>query len=49
MVPDRYTGRANLVDPAGVPRTATGTLAPFDVIGGATVTIGIDFPASSFF
>jgi hypothetical protein len=49
LEPDNYTGSARLLDSAGNPRTTSVTLAPFDVIGNDTVTVAIDFPASSFF
>lgn len=49
LVPDTYTGSANLLDSGGAPRTTTVSLAPFNVFGGATVTVAVDFPQSSFF
>jgi hypothetical protein len=49
LVPDAYTGNANLLDAVGAPRTTTVNLAPFDVIGGTTVTTALDFPGRSFF
>ena len=49
IVPDTYTGQANLLDAAGTPRTTTVGLAPFAVVAGLTATVPIDFPASSFF
>ncbi len=48
LFPDTYTGRADLLDQAGQPRTTTVDLAPFDVIGNASVTVAVDFPANSF-
>jgi hypothetical protein len=49
LVPDTYGGTVELLDASGSPRTTSVTLAPFDVIGGRTVTVGVDFPANSFF
>jgi hypothetical protein len=49
IVPDTYTGSANLLDAAGSPRTTTVSLAPFAVVAGLTATVPIDFPVSSFF
>ena len=48
LFPDTYTGRANLVDPGGNPRTTAVPLAPFDVVEGTTVTVPMDFPINSF-
>lgn len=45
---DTYTGRANLLDANGTARTTTINLTPFDVVGDDTVTVSLDFPASSF-
>jgi hypothetical protein len=49
LVPDTYTGTVELLDASGNARTTSVNLAPFDVIGGRTVTVGVDFPANSFF
>jgi hypothetical protein len=49
LLPDTYTGSANLLDTGGGPRTTSVSLAPFGVIGGTTVTVAVDFPQSSFF
>jgi hypothetical protein len=48
LVPDTYGGHVELVDQAGRPRTTSVDLAPFDVIGNATVVVDMDFPADSF-
>jgi hypothetical protein len=49
LFPDEYGGQADLLDGAGRPRTTSVDLAPFEVIGNTTVTVLVDFPASSFF
>jgi hypothetical protein len=49
LIVDVYTGRANLLDTSGSPRTTTIELAPFTVIADTTVAISMDFPTSSFF
>jgi hypothetical protein len=49
LAPDTYTGQADLLDADGRPRTTQVNLAPFDVVGDATVTVPIDFPSNSFY
>jgi hypothetical protein len=49
LFPDTYTGRANLLDSGGLPRTTSVSLAPFDVVDGVSTTVAVDFPANSFF
>jgi hypothetical protein len=49
LVPDTYTGQADLLDANGAARTTTVDLAAFDVIEGTSVTVGLDFPSNSFF
>ncbi|HZU84436.1 MAG TPA: hypothetical protein VE987_16015 [Polyangiaceae bacterium] len=49
LIPDQYTGTANLLDRSGAPRTTSVQLAPFVVFAGTTSTVAIDFPASSFY
>ncbi len=49
LIPDTYTGTVELLDASGNARTTSVNLAPFDVIGGRTVSVGVDFPANSFF
>jgi hypothetical protein len=49
LAADTYTGRADLQDSSGAARTTTVNLAAFDVIGGTSVTVGLDFPSDSFF
>ena len=49
LVVDTYTGKANLLDTSGSPRTTTIDLAPFTVVADTTVTTSMDFPTSSFF
>jgi hypothetical protein len=49
LTADSYTGRADLQDSAGKARTTAVNLAAFDVIAGASVTVGLDFPSDSFF
>ena len=49
LVADDYTGTADLLDGAGNVRTTQVSLAPFTVLGGASVVVPIDFPSSSFF
>jgi hypothetical protein len=49
LVPDTYTGSANLLDAAGNPRTTSVSLAPFAVVAGIAATVPIDFPINSFF
>jgi hypothetical protein len=49
LVPDTYTGQANLLDSAGTPRTTTVRFAPFAVVAGVAATVPIDFPVTSFF
>ncbi len=44
-----YGGQAVLLDRAGHPRTTTIDLAPFLVVGGASVVVALDFPTTSFF
>jgi hypothetical protein len=46
---DAYTAQANLLDANGHSRTTTVNLAPFDVLGGTTAGVSIDFPANSFY
>jgi hypothetical protein len=46
---DTYTGNAELLDASGRPRTTSVSLAPFSVLASASVTVAVDFPASSFF
>ena len=48
LFPDTYTGRANLLDSGGNPRTTEVSLAPFDVVEGTAVTVPMDFPVNSF-
>jgi hypothetical protein len=49
LFPDTYTGKAELLDADGRPRTTSVNLAPFGVIGDASVVVNVDFPADSFF
>jgi hypothetical protein len=49
LVQDTYTARATLLDAAGAPRTTTVNVAPFEIVGGTSLTIAVDFPANSFF
>jgi hypothetical protein len=49
LVVDTYTGRANLLDASGSPRTTRISLVPFTVVEATAVTISMDFPTSSFF
>ena len=49
LVPDTYTGTVELLDASGNARTTSVSLAAFDVFGGRTVTVAVDFPANSFF
>ncbi|MDP9033729.1 MAG: hypothetical protein M3O50_02905 [Myxococcota bacterium] len=47
LLPDTYTGLANLRDANGAARTTTVTLLPFDV-GNTVSTVNVDFPSNSF-
>jgi hypothetical protein len=49
LVPDVYTGTVELLDSSGNPRTTSVNLVPFRVISDTTITLAVDFPASSFF
>ncbi len=49
LLDDTYTGQADLLDAGGAPRTTMINIAPFDVFGGTTTTVALDFPANSFF
>ncbi len=49
LIPDTYTGTVELLDASGNARTTSVSLTPFDVVGGRTVTVAVDFPANSFF
>jgi hypothetical protein len=49
LIPDTYTGRADLLDASGRARTTFVDLAPFDVVEAATVTVPLDFPSTSFY
>ena len=49
LVPDTYTGTADLLDSSGRPRTTAVNLQPFSVIEATTVAVALDFPANSFF
>jgi len=49
LAPDTYTGQADLLDPSGSARTTSVNLVPFDVVGNASVSVALDFPATSFF
>jgi hypothetical protein len=49
LAPGTYTGQANLLDSGGSPRSTSVNLAPFDVIAATTVTVAVDFPASSLY
>jgi hypothetical protein len=44
-----YIADAVLLDPSGTPRTTSVPINPFTLNGGDTLSIPIDFPASSFF
>jgi hypothetical protein len=48
LAPDGYSGRARLVDAQGRARTPAADLGLVDVVGGETVRVPVDFPASSF-
>ncbi|MDP9150250.1 MAG: hypothetical protein M3O36_09965 [Myxococcota bacterium] len=48
LLPDTYTGLANLRAASGAQRTTTVPLVPFDVVGNAVVTVNVDFPSNSF-
>lgn len=49
LVPDLYTGTVELLDASGNARTTSVNLAPFNVVANTTTTLGVDFPANSFF
>jgi hypothetical protein len=49
LVPDSYTGTVELLDASGTARTTSVALAPFGVFSNRTITVAVDFPASSFF
>ncbi len=49
LLEDTYTGQADMLDANGQPRTTMVSLAPFQVVGGASVTVAVDFPANSFY
>jgi hypothetical protein len=49
LTPETYTGQADLLDSAGSARTTAVNLAGFDVVAGASVTVGLDFPSNSFY
>jgi hypothetical protein len=49
LIPDTYTGTVELLDASGTARTTSVNLVPFNVFGGRTVAIAVDFPANSFF
>jgi hypothetical protein len=49
LVPDMYTGTVQLTGSAGNALTTAVALVPFRVLPDQTVTVPVDFPASSFF
>ncbi len=48
LFPDLYTGTVELLDASGNILPLAVNLAPFNVVGDVTTTIGVDFPANSF-
>jgi hypothetical protein len=48
LVPDSYTGHAELLDEAGNARTTSISLIPFDIFADSTSQVALDFPASWF-
>ena len=49
LAPDMYTGTVQLTGATGNALTTSVALAPFRVFPNQTVTVPVDFPASSFF
>jgi hypothetical protein len=49
LAPGAYTATAQLLHPGGAPRTTAVTVNPFTIRGADTLSIPIDFPASSFY
>jgi hypothetical protein len=49
LASDTYDGRAELLDSGGRARTTSVALTAFTVVGGASATVAVDFPANSFF
>lgn len=49
LAPDMYTGTVQLTGATGNALTTSVALAPFRVVPNQTVTVPVDFPASSFF
>jgi hypothetical protein len=45
----RYSGYALLVDAGGADRTTQVDLGSFEILGGDTLRVPIDFPAASFY
>jgi len=48
LAADTYTGNADLLDSGGSARTTSVNLQPFDVVGGTSITVALDFPSNSF-
>lgn len=44
-----YVAQAELLDPAGQPRTTSVSIAPFTIFANDELIIPVDFPAPSFF
>jgi hypothetical protein len=49
LYPGSYSGRAELRDAAGQPRTTSIDIIPFRVVSGTNLVIPVDFPSISFF
>ena len=49
LLPGRYTADAVLTDSSRGPRTTTILVSSFDIYGGESVTIAVDFPPDSFY
>jgi len=49
LPPTTYTAKAKLIDGAGNPRTTTIDVNPFTIVEGTTLSVPVEFPASSFY
>jgi len=48
LAPGHYSGHARLIDASVKPRTTSIDIVPWRIESGGTLTVPIDFPASSF-